>query len=437
MRLVRRRRVGTIVIDQKLRSTNQSDVVVIGGGPAGLSAAIELKRRGVSRVTILERESEAGGIPRHCGHLGFGMREFSRILTGPQYATKLVGEAQTAGVEIYTSTTVVKASQNGSLLVATDKNVLEINAGRIIYATGVRETPRSARLISGSRPLGVMNTGALQAMTYLKGRRPFERPVIVGTELVSFSAIMTCRHARIRPVAMIEENHRATARWPSSLFPGLVGIPLHLRTRLVRIEGKTQVNAVVVEDATGQRRKIDCDGVILTGQFTPEVSLGRSGHLAIDPASGGPVVDQYGRCSDPQYFATGNILRPVETAGWSWNEGRQTASWVANDLAGKLAAREAHIRIAIRNTLIKYVVPQQIALPNSPCGMEKLQLRFVRRASGELVVRNATGVLWKRRLRVWPERRVLVPLRNLGITAQTRIQGDDLQVELLFEQSGQ
>lgn len=418
------------------RAQDQFDVAVIGGGPAGLSAATVLKQRGLSSVIVLEREPNAGGIPRHCGHRSFGMREFNRILTGPQYAKRLVQSALAADVEIQTSTTVVKAGHGGSLLIATADDVRTIHARRIIYATGVRETPRSARLISGRRPLGVMNTGALQSLVYLKKRGPFKRPVIVGTELVSFSAILTCRHAKIKPVAMIDENRQATARWPSSLLPRLAGIALRLNTRLVSIEGEDQVRAVVTEDAKGQRHRLECDGVILTGAFTPEIALGRSGHIAVDPHSGGPIVDQYGRCSDPVYFATGNLLRPVETAGWSWREGRQTASWVADDLAGKLPVREASLRIVIGNSLIKYIVPQQISLPDLPSGMENFQLRFSERATGHLVARNGAEVLWQRRLRVAPERRVLVPLGGIGATSSNRLsQSHNAEIEFDFSPS--
>ena len=209
--------------DNAANATEHHDVIVIGGGPAGLATATELKRLGVPKVVVLEREPVAGGIPRHCGHSPFGMREFKRVLSGPRYAKKLVEKARDAGVELLTSTTVVKAKPAGRLLVTSDRGPEDMTAQRIVIATGVRETPRAARLISGMRPLGVVNTGALQSMIYLKNRKPFERPVIVGTELVSFSAIQTCRHAKIHPVAMLEEADRVTARWPSDLFARMTG----------------------------------------------------------------------------------------------------------------------------------------------------------------------------------------------------------------------
>ena len=418
------------MVDLILDGKKPIDVAVIGGGPAGLAAATALKHRGVSRVVVLDREPEAGGIPRHCGHIGFGMRELKRILPGPKYAKNLVHAARTAGVEIHTSTTVVEARPSGVLLITTNKGKEEISARRIIYATGVRETPRSARLIPGSRPQGVMNTGALQSMIYLKGQKPFERPVIVGTELVSFSAIMTCRHAKIRPVAMLEESSRVTARWPSSLYPRLMGIPLHLGARVVAIEGINQVSAVVIEDANGARRTIDCDGVILTGRFTPEASLALCGHLTVDDATGGPVVDQYGRCSDPVYFAAGNLLRPVETAGWSWQEGKLIGNVVADDLDGRLPASEKEMPVSLTDP-IKFVIPQRISLPLSTSGMQNFQLRFTRQVEGTLVVRQGADIIWSKQISALPERRILIPIKTL-----LRKNAGDL-LEITFRQTGE
>ena len=404
---------GAAMPDAVTSATGHYDVIVIGGGPAGLSAATELKRLGVPSVAVLEREPVAGGIPRHCGHSLFGMREFTRIMSGPQYSKRMVKDALDTGVKLLTSTTVVEAKPGGSLIVTSNLGLEQKTARRIVIATGVRETPRSARLISGTRPLGVVNTGALQSMVYLKNQKPFERPVIVGTELVSFSAIQTCRHAKIRPVAMLEESGKVTARWPSSLFARLVGVPVHLNTRLLGIEGGKHTSAVVVEDSKGVKRTIDCDGVILTGRFTSDASLVRSGHLTVDPASSGPVVDQFGRCSDPAYFATGNILRPVETAGWSWNEGRQTGRWVADDLAGKIPHHDLELQIATSGDLIRFGVPPRIQLPHATVGMQDLQLRFSRVAKGTLVALIDKKVIYKKRMNVHPERRFLVPLNKL------------------------
>ncbi|RLJ58861.1 thioredoxin reductase [Litoreibacter meonggei] len=394
------------------------DVAIIGGGPAGLAAATALKSAGVERVVVLEREAEAGGIPRHCGHPPFGLREFRRIMKGSTYAARLVAAAKRAGVEIRTLTTVVEAHEGGRLLLATPEGMSELTAKRVILATGVRETPRSARLVSGARVSGVMNTGALQSMVYLKKRRPFKRPVIIGSELVAFSAILTCRHAGIRPVAMIEANKGVTARWPSAVFPTLMGVALMTDTQLVEIIGDADVEAVMLKGPDGTQRRLDCDGVILSGQFTPEAALARCGHLVVDPATGGPRVDQWGRTSDRAYFATGNLLRPVETAGWSWAEGRRAGHWVAQDLAGQLPEPDPSARVSVSDSRLRYVMPQNIVLSSKVGGMNDVQLRVGQNVDGELIAECNGKKVWGRRLRTGPERRVLVQTRELAAACE-------------------
>ncbi len=308
------------------------DVAVIGGGPAGLAAATDLARGGIGRVVVLEREAEAGGIPRHCGHYPFGMREFRRLLRGPDYARRLVARARAAGVEIHTRASVTALAPGAHLELTTPgEGAFSIQPRLVLYATGMRETPRAARLIGGARLPGILNTGALQAMVYLENMRPFVRPLIVGSELVAFSAITTCLHAGARPVAMIEEGPRVQAFALARGYPWLRRIPLHTRTRLLAIEGEARVEAAVVEGPQG-RRRIACDGVVLCGQFTPEAALARMGHLALDPATGAPASGEDFTTSDPRVFVAGNIRGGVRTAGASWAEGRRVAPLIARAL---------------------------------------------------------------------------------------------------------
>jgi len=389
-----------------------SNVAIIGGGPAGLSAAITLKKNGIERVIVIEREPDAGGVPRHCGHPPFGMCEFKRILAGPAYARKLVQEAVKAGVDIRTGSNVVALHAGGRLEIASSLGSYELKSSRVVIATGVRETPRSARLVSGMRPHGVINTGALQSMVHLKNLAPFTRPVIVGTELVSFSAIQTCRKANIQPVAMLEEASRITTYAACQWFPRVLGIPIHYRTRIVEILGRQRVEGLVIAGSDGLEQRIECDGVLFTGQFTPESSLVRMAHLDMDPASGGPAIDQYGRCSDPAYFAAGNLLRPVETAGWSWQEGKLIGDIATDDLAGRLPPPEKELSISLSGP-IKFVVPQRIGLPLKKSGMQHFQLRFTRQCEGTLVVRNGADIIWSKKISALPERRTLIPIKAL------------------------
>ncbi|MBD9514266.1 NAD(P)/FAD-dependent oxidoreductase [Pseudomonas sp. PDM22] len=401
-----------------MNRTETTDVAIIGSGPAGLAAAIELKRLGVARVMVLERESEAGGIPRHCAHPPFGFREYGRLLTGPAYARFNAETARNAGVDIRLRHSVVSLGLLGHLEVATPEGPLKVEARRVLLATGARETPRSARLVGGDRPLGVINTGALQSYLYLQGLKPFERPLIVGTELVSLSSVLSCRRAGIRPVAMIEARERATARWPLSLFPKLCGVPMHFGCELLDIQGTGRVESARVRQADGSIREFDCDGVLLTGRFTPESSLVRLSHLHLDPASGGPSIDQFGRCSDTSYFAAGNLLRPIETAGWSYREGKRLAGLIAEDIQRSLPAPGDFITVKCSAPL-KLCVPQRL-VPSDKVGLQQLQLRVDQAVSGELQVCLDGREIWRRRTSCLPERRLLIPLGELPLTASVQ-----------------
>lgn len=377
----------------------EADVVIVGAGPAGLSAAAELRRRGVPRVLVIEREPEAGGIPRHCGHSPYGLREFRRLMRGPAYAARLVREARMVGAEIRCNVSVMSIDPGPSLEVSADAGVQRIAARLVLLATGVRETSRAGRLIGGVKPGGVLNTGALQGLVYLDRLTPFRAPLILGSELVSFSALLTCRHAGMRPVAMVEPGPRTTARFPSGLLPRSLGVPLFLNTELVAIEGGARVTGAVLRGPKGERR-VATDGIVVTGRFRPEATLVRGSHLVLDPASGGPEVDGWGRCSDPAFFAAGNLLRPVETAGVSWSEGRRIGAAMAEALAGRLPALSPD-RISVRGEGLAWVVPQRRG-----GDALALQMRVDRPVAGRLSLRVGGRELGGRRLSALPERRV-------------------------------
>lgn len=398
----------------------EADVVIVGAGPAGLAAAAELRRLGVPAVLVLDRERTAGGIPRHCAHSPFGLREFRRILRGPAYAARLVRTARAAGARIATGVDVVALHPGPALTVTSDAGVARIAARAVILATGVRESSRAQRLIGGTKPAGVIATGALQAMVHLERLRPFRRPVILGTELVSFSAILTCRQAGIRPVAMVEPATRPVARWPAPLFPRMLGIPLLTGTDVVAVEGRERVTGVVVSGPAGHAH-IACDGLLVTGRFRPEATLLAASHLATDPRTGGPEVDSQGRLSDPAFFAAGNLLRPVETAGWSWSEGRAVARAVAAALAGRLPAPEAR-RIVLRGEALAWALPQR---PGRDGALDRLQLRVRRPVSGRLRLLVDGAEVAGRALSARPERRITLPLPP-----------DGARVEIVLEEDG-
>jgi thioredoxin reductase len=385
----------------------EPEVLVVGSGPAGLAAAIELARAG-SRVTVLEREAEAGGIPRHCGHYPFGLREFHRILRGPDYAARLCKAALAAGVTIQSRTTVTGLLPGGVVEITDNAGPSTLSAKAVLLATGVRETSRAARLISGEKPGGVLSTGALQGMVYLNQQRPFQRPVILGTELVAFSALLTCRHAGIKPLAMIEPGPRITARSPAIWLARLMGVPVRLNTDIAAIHGRTRVEGVTLATPAGPEDLL-ADGVIVTGGFRPDAALLRGSSLEVDPASGGPVIDRWGRLSDPTYFAAGNLLRGVETAGWCWSEGRRTARAVLAALEGRLP-QPGGARIMLAHPALRLAVPHRVGPKATDGAHDRLQIRLSTPAKGHLRLTQDGQTLASVRIDSLPERRLSLPL---------------------------
>lgn len=392
----------------------EAEILVIGSGPAGLAAATDLARAG-RKVAVLEREAEAGGIPRHCGHYPFGMREFHRLLRGPDYAARLRSTALAAGVAIRTRTTVTALQRGGVVEITHDDGPATLSAKAVLLATGVRETSRAARLIGGEKPGGVLSTAALQGLVYLNRQRPFHRPVILGTELVAFSALLTCYHAGIRPLAMIEPAKRITARSPAIWLAHLMGVPVRLRTGITAIHGRTRVEGVTLATPCGAE-EMPADGVIVTGDFRPDVALLRGSHLEVDPASGGPTIDRWGRLSDPAYFAAGNLLRAVETAGWCWSEGRRTARAVLAALDGRLPA-VGGARIGLAHPALRLAVPQRLGAQGPDTAHDRLQVRLAAPVRGNLVLTQDGRKLASTRLDSRPERRLSLPLPPLAAGA--------------------
>jgi NADPH-dependent 2,4-dienoyl-CoA reductase/sulfur reductase-like enzyme len=399
------------------------DVLILGGGPAGLSCARGLRKLGVRNVVVLEREAQPGGIPRHCGHVGFGLREFGRIYSGPDYAKRLAEEA--ADADLRTRTTVLKIEPGGLVRATGADGSEDVQAKAVVLALGARETPRSARLISGTRPIGVMNTGALQQLIYLKGTCPFKRPVVIGSELVSFSTLLTLRHAGVKPVAIIEENARITARQPGAWVARLgFGLPVLTNTRLVRIIGQHTVTGIEIDRGYGPE-PMECDGIILTGKFRPESALVVPSHVEVDAGTGGPAIDAWFRCSDPQYFAAGNLLRGIETAGQCWREGKAVARMVVAKLENRLPIRQPDAQVTLRGPLA-YVYPQRIYREAPTDHPLLFKARVTHAVSGRLSVAVDGETVWSHRISALPERRIAwkLPISHVKACQQVSVELD-------------
>lgn len=334
------------------------DVAIIGGGPAGLTAAAELARESSLSVVVLERESEAGGIPRHSDHPGYGVRDMKTFIGGPAYARRLVREATVAGAEIRTATMVTGWAGDRSLELTSPAGRERLEARAVILATGARERARPARMIPGDRPGGIYTTGQLQNTVHLQHRGAGRRAVIVGAELVSYSAVLTLKHAGCETALMTSEypSPESYAMFNIAGRTPLMNVEVATTTRVTRIIGKGVVVGVEVENTrTGQRRIVACDTVVFTGDWIPDHELARSAGLDMDPSSLGPVVDTALRTSREGVFAIGNLLHPVDTADIAALDGRHVAAQVRRYLDGAPTPDQA-IRIEAAAPL-RWVAP--------------------------------------------------------------------------------
>ncbi|MDT9593014.1 FAD-dependent oxidoreductase [Nocardioides zeae] len=343
---------------------DRATVVVVGAGPAGLTAATELAGRlaGRGTVLVLDRERTAGGIPRHSDHTGYGMRDLRRVLRGPAYARALLARAEAAGVVVETSATVTGWAGERALEITAPTGRRVVTGDAVVLATGARERARAARVIPGDRPDGVLTTGQLQNLVHLHHRPVGTRAVVVGAELVSYSAVMTLREAGCRTVAMVTEHERAEA-YAAFRLAGRLALraPVLHRSRVVAIEGRGRVTGVVVEDAHGARRTVPCDLVVTTGDWIPDHELVRSGGIELDRGTRGPLVDAGLRTSGPGVFAVGNLLHPVDTADVAALDGRHAATAVLDWLDAGVAPAAAPPGVRLRvDAPLRWVAPQVV-----------------------------------------------------------------------------
>lgn len=333
-------------------------VLIVGAGPAGLTAAAELAK--TVDVLVVEREKEAGGIPRHSDHPGYGMRDLKSFMSGPKYARTLTQKAEQASARIMTSTQVTGYGEDGELVATSPEGRIAIKPKVTILATGARERPRMARWIPGDRPGGVLTTGQLQNMVHLHGEKLKGRAVIVGGELVSWSAALTLKEAGAKPVALVTEYPKSESyrifRGPGRL---LFGTKVITQFRVTRIIGKGQVSGVEIENtATGERNTIETDTVVFTGDWVPDHELARMAGLDMDPATKSPKVDTGLRTSKDGVFAIGNLLHPVDTADVAALDGRHVADEVLAYLGG-ITARLAGVDLTVDKPL-RWVSPNII-----------------------------------------------------------------------------
>ncbi|MFE9738384.1 FAD-dependent oxidoreductase [Streptomyces sp. NPDC006477] len=305
------------------------DVLVVGAGPAGLAAAARLAAAGAGQVEVLEREAAAGGVPRLCARPGFGADPLGRALDGPAYARRAVRAALRAGATVRTGVSVTGWAGPLTLDVTAPTGLERVRARAVVLATGARERPRSARLVPGSRPAGVLTTGELQRTILRFGARREHigrRAVVVGGDPVARAAVRTLRAAGVEVAAVVSEVPVRRAAFE--------GVPVLVRTAVTELLGHGRLTGVAVRGGDGRTAVLRCDTVVFTGDWIPDHELARAGGLPLAPGTRGPATDGAFRTAEPGVFAVGNVLRGVEPALVAAAEGRAVAASVRERLDG-------------------------------------------------------------------------------------------------------
>ena len=371
------------------------DIVVIGGGPAGLAAAIAAKEAGVEDVLILEREPELGGILNQCIHNGFGLHTFQEELTGPEYAARYEEKAAAMGIPALLGATVVGLERRGDGVLVTavsrTEGYLEIEAKAAVLAMGCRERPRGALNIPGLRPAGIFSAGTAQKLVNRQGYLPGREVVILGSGDIGLimARRMTLEGAKVRCVAEIMPYSGGLKRNIVQCLDDY-GIPLKLSHTVVDIRGRERVTGVTIAQVDenlkpipGTEEGIACDTLLLSVGLIPENELSKEIGVALSPVTNGPAVNESLETSVPGVFACGNVLHVHDLVDYVSEEAEQAGRGCARYVLGQRAPGQGELALVPAGA-VRYTVPSAL----DPARMEDqavVRFRVGRNIRGGLV----------------------------------------------------